>query len=212
MKLNQNLTTLYIVRHGQTEWNVKKLMQGHSDSPLTTQGIEQARRRGETLRHVSFDAVFSSDLLRARRTAELITLEKNLAVTTTHALRERFYGSFEGKSFAEYEAELKKLFEKYQDLSEEQIFVQYMGNLETKEQAGSRFITFLREIAVAYRGKTVLVVTHGGVMRYFLNQLVGDKKERLKPGSIENTAFIKVESDGVDFFVKETEGIQFKEK
>lgn len=207
--MNQ-LATLYIVRHGQTEWNVKRLMQGHGDSPLTPDGIAQAKKRGNDLAHIHFDAVFTSDLLRAKRTAELILLEKKLAIKTTQALRERFYGKYEGKSYKEYENDLKILLEKYQSLSEKEIFQQYMGDVETRDDAGTRFITFLREIATGYIGKKVLVVSHGGVIRYFLIHLGLLDGKSIKLGGINNLGYAVVESDGVDFFVKETVGIEIK--
>lgn len=205
-----HLTTIYIVRHGQTEWNVKRLMQGHGDSPLTPDGIAQAKNRGNDLAHVHFDAVFSSDLLRANRTAKLILLEKQLAIKTAQALRERNYGKYEGKPYKEYEKDLKNLLEKYKHLSEDEIFQQFMGDVETREEAGARFVTFLREIAVGYKGKTVLIVSHGGVIRYFLIHLGLLDGKSITFGGINNLGYAVVESDGVDFFVKETVGIEIK--
>lgn len=66
--------------------------------------------------------------------------------------------------------------------------------------------TYLREVAVAYQGKDILVVSHGGVMRILLDHL----GKRVARGATANTAYIKLESDGVEFFVKETEGIKFE--
>src|SRR3989344_5835107 len=93
------LTTFYIVRHGQTEWNTKGLLQGHGDSPLTYLGVKQAEQIRDELKSIHFDAIFSSDLLRAKRTAEIVALERKIAVKTTQALRERDFGHFEGKPF-----------------------------------------------------------------------------------------------------------------
>ena len=62
------MTTIYIVRHGETKWNVKQLMQGHKDSPLTEKGIEQAEEIKKELKNIHFYRIFSSDLLRAKRT------------------------------------------------------------------------------------------------------------------------------------------------
>ena len=87
-----NLTTIYIVRHGETNQNVKRIIEGHGDTPLNENGEMQAKLISEKLRHVQFDLAFSSDLLRAKRTAEIIALEHNLLVETTRLLRERYYG------------------------------------------------------------------------------------------------------------------------
>lgn len=73
--MHEEYCTLYIVRHGQTDWNVRKIIQGHSDIPLNTEGQEQARVLAESLKNVHFDKIISSDLVRAKRTAEIVALE-----------------------------------------------------------------------------------------------------------------------------------------
>ena len=92
---------LYIIRHGETEWNVKKLCQGQTDIPLNNKGEIQAGNLSKELSHIKFNAVYSSDLIRAKRTAEIVVLEKKLAVITTKALKERLFGRFEGKHLQE---------------------------------------------------------------------------------------------------------------
>ena len=79
----ENYCTLYLVRHGETEWNVKKINQGQSESALTEVGIEQAKETGEKLKHIKFDAIFSSDLSRTQRTAEIIKLDRELVIKTS---------------------------------------------------------------------------------------------------------------------------------
>lgn len=199
--------TLYLVRHGETDWNVKGLIQGHSDIPLNENGVKQVKNLAIKLRTVKFNAVYSSDLIRAKRTAEIIAMEKKLAVKTTAALRERYFGKYEGINWRE-DKEYQKLFDKYLSLSKEERFKKSPHpTIETDEKLMGRFITFLREIAVFYPGGNILVVTHGGVMRAFLLHLGFGDPKTLPPGSIENTAYVKILSDGVDFFVKETFGI-----
>lgn len=205
--INPNLTIIYIVRHGETEWNTKRLMMGHTDSPLTNDGEAQVRQIAKQLQQIQFAEIFSSDLLRAKRTAEVIALDRKIAVKTTQALRERHYGKFEGKPFAKYNQALRQLLLLYKNVTDDVYFKLKLADSETIEQSVTRFITFLREVAVGYTGKTVLVVTHGGVMRYFLLKVGFATRATLPPGTINNTAFIKVEADGVDFFIKETKGI-----
>ena len=204
IKTGKNYCTFYIVRHGQSEWNVKELLQGHTDIPLNKTGEKQARQLAKKLNQINFAMVFSSDLLRAKRTAELIVLEKKIAIKTTKALRERYFGRFEGIKWRENK-EYQVLINNFLNLSKEERYKKkpYEGT-ESDEELISRFITFLREVAVAYRNKNVLVVTHGGVMRAFLNHLGNN----LKPGSINNTAYLIIDSDGVDFFIRETCGIE----
>lgn len=199
----------YIVRHGQTEWNVEWRYQGQKDSPLTPKGIEQAEEAREQLRKIHFDAVFSSDLYRAKHTAEIITLEKKLAFQTSVLLRERSSGIFEGKIASELDEKLKTALDQFEKLSpEEKWHSRPIDSWESDEEIVGRFITFLRETAVGYAGKTVLVVTHGGPIRTFLMHIGFMEKGKLPSGSILNGAYIKVRCDGVDFFVDEVKGLK----
>jgi broad specificity phosphatase PhoE len=205
---SKNFTTIYIVRHGETEWNVQGLLQGQMDSPLTIAGKDQARLLGQELAHVQFDAVFSSDLERTKKTAEIIGLEKKLAVKTTEALRERAFGTFEGKKYAVLEEELKDLIAEYETLQDkEKLTFRFRDDMETEEEVLIRFLRFLREIGVAYSGKTVLLVTHGGTMRTLLVHLGFGTYKQLHHSAVKNGGYLVLESDGVEFFIKETKGI-----
>lgn len=203
-KNRKNYATMYIVRHGETDWNAKRLLQGHVNKKLNKAGEEQAKLLGEKLKHVHFDAVFSSDLIRAKRTAELILLEKKMAILATAVLRERSYGKFEGKPIQELRDHDKKL----EALSHEEQFSHVSEEgIENDASIMQRFIPFLREIAIAHAGKTVLIVSHGGVLRVLLIHLGFWTRETLPHGRIGNTAYVRLLSDGVDFFIEETEGI-----
>lgn len=78
----------------------------------------------------------------------------------------------------------------------------------TDEKVATRFENILRELATAYLGKTIGVVTHGGALRVLLRRFGYVSHTQLRKGSVENVAYIKLESDGVEFFVKDTEGIE----
>lgn len=199
--------TMYIVRHGETEANVKKLLMGQQDSPLTDNGIAQAKSLGEKFKDINFDAVFSSDLLRAKRTAEFITLEKKLAIQTSELLREKNYGAFEGSQVGEYVAALKEMLVGEEALTEEERHTTKTGTGdESEEEVTQRLIIYLREIAAAYIGKKVLIATHGGCVRMLLMHLgFGTRQELL--GAVGNTAYVKILADGIDFFIEETSGI-----
>lgn len=190
------------MRHGQTDWNAQNITQGHSDIPLNSEGIKQAQVLKESLGKIKIDTVFSSDLLRAKKTAEIIALERKLIIKTTQLLRERCYGKLEGQPY-----HLTKEFHKiWEDLSKKaRLDYRPYDDYETDQEAISRFITFLREVAVSHPGGTVLIVTHGGIMRVLLNHL-SDKT--YLAGAISNLGYIKLESDGVDFFIKELKGIK----
>lgn len=211
-KLQDNqYTTFYLVRHGETEWNVKKIIQGQTDSSLTKTGTVQAKNLAKKLKRVYFDKIFSSDLFRAKRTAEIIAAEKRLAVVTTKLLRERAFGKYEGWPIEKYYKNFEKYFVENKRLSDMEAYKRKPDkDIESDEEIVNRLITFIREVAIGYPGKTILVVTHGGIMRGFLIHLGYGTRKELPAGSIENTAYVKLLSDGTDFFIKEVVGVEKK--
>jgi len=195
------LTSIYLVRHGQTDWNVKNLLQGQTNTDLNKNGEAQSRKLAKQLKKIYFDAIFSSDLLRAKRTAEIIALDHKLAIETRKVLRERFFGKYEGMPGKDY----YKLFTNWEKLSEKEKFrFKLSKEMESEEESAIRLITFLREIAVGYAGKNVLIVAHGGIMKSLLTHLGYATSE--KPVRMKNNGYILLESDGVDFFIKKVVG------
>jgi broad specificity phosphatase PhoE len=203
-----NSTTFYIVRHGETVWNTEHRMQGHGDSPLTEKGKQEIAELEKVFHEIHFDHVFSSDLFRTQHTAKLLTIRKKLAINTTALLRERFHGIHEGKIWEEYVAENKALIDEYEALSEqEQTTFSYDGGIETTESMIQRLLEFLRETAVTYTGKTLLVVSHGGILRALLQHL--GKPTMPGHGKVQNLAYIQLLSNGDEFEIVKTEGITF---
>ncbi len=209
--MSKNYCTLYIARHGQTEWNAKGILMGQKDSPLTDLGIQQAQDLARELSKINFDAIYSSDLLRAKRTADIVKLERDLAIQTTKVLRERFYGSYDGRPNQDYVEARDRLVTKLKIFTEaEKKALKVDPSAESVDELLARFITFLREVSVANLNKKVLIVTHGGAMRNFLIHSAWAKDEELPPYSLSNCAYLIVESDGVDFFIKKTVGVNKK--
>jgi broad specificity phosphatase PhoE len=214
--MKANATTIYLVRHGESETNANSdkgssfhRQWGEFEAPLTEKGEEQAQKRAEDLKDIQFDAIFSSDLTRAKQTGEIIKLERQLAIETTALIRERSYGnyllSFGRKSKEEIEEKMREELGKLDELAK----MNYKPgpDVESPNESAGRIITFLREIAVAYTGKTVLVINHGNNMRNLLTHLGYAKFDELTSGDIENTGYVILESDGTDFFIKETHGV-----
>lgn len=200
---------LYIVRHGESVGNVQKIVQGHIGSDLTETGVRQALNLQKKFQKVHFDAVFSSDLHRAKRTAELIILEKKLAVQTSKLLRERSYGRFEGKKSEEYHSAVHAFLEEMEKLNDEKKWSFRLDpSIENDEEVVSRFITILREISLSHIGKTVLVVSHGGCIRTLLIRLGYARRSELPGGSFLNAGYVRVLSDGIDFIVQEALGVK----
>ncbi len=201
-QVNSNYCTLYLVRHGQTDWNTGGLTQGQTDIPLNSEGIKQAQNLAKKLRSIKFDAVFSSDLVRAKKTAEIIAREREMAIETTKLLRERRYGKFDGKPWQL----MQEFYDTWVRLNrKERIKYRPYKSYETDEEIISRFIIFLRETAIRHAGKTVLIVCHGSMLRTLLNHL---SEETYLSGAVSNSGYIKLKSDGVDFFIKEMKGIK----
>ncbi len=201
--------TLYLVRHGETEWNTQRRIQGQLDSELTPEGVTATKELAQRLKDLHFDAIFSSDLGRAAKTAKILKLDRELQIVTYEALRERTFGPYDGRYGKDHDEELRDLLKQYEALSaEEQFKFKFADTYESDEELMSRFITKLREIAVGYEGKTILVVTHGGNLRTFLTHVGYAPHGSLPPGTFKNAGYVKLRSDGVDFFVDEVEGVK----
>lgn len=200
----KKLTTFYLIRHGQTDWNKKRLVQGQLDIPLNKLGEQQARTLADVLEHVQFDLAFSSDLLRAKKTAEIVVLEKALYVATTKLLRERDFGKFQGGTVDALHAYFSLL----DGLTHEERFKHKMADdVESDEDVTTRLITFLRETAITHPGKTILVGTHGGILRLVLLHVGYLTYAQSDATSVRNGAYIKIATDGIDFFVKDVIGL-----
>ena len=200
--IDKQLATFYIVRHGETDWNAEHRVQGQTDVALNAMGEVQAREAGALLKTIHFDAAYSSDLVRARRTAEMIVLDRELEVRTSKLLREQHFGKFEGNLWSE----TSHLFDERKKLSEEELLHHKVADEESHFEVSTRLFTFLREVSVISSGQTILIVSHGGIMRYLLVRLgVGSLK---KPKFIKNTGYIKLRSDGVEFFLDEVNGLE----
>lgn len=149
------MTELYLVRHGETDWNAARRIQGRTDIPLNETGREQARRAGELLARRSWDAIYASPLDRAHETATIIADRLGMTeVTDVEALVERDYGEAEGMAFDEIEALYPE-------------GVRAPGQ-ETREEVAARVVPALLEFAVRHPGERLLVVSHGGAIRAVL--------------------------------------------
>jgi broad specificity phosphatase PhoE len=200
--------TIYLFRHGRTEGNNSDLLQGQTDTPLTREGIAQIKKRAQELVQVNFSAFYSSDTLRAKSTAEIIAAEHNLIVSTSQLIRERHFGTYEGKYYKDFKQnydELLQLREKMRP--QERYSFKFESGYESDEEIMTRFIKFIRETSLAHPNQTVGVVSHGGIIRTFLIHLGWATYQTLPAGTIENTAYVVIESDSIDFQVIKTEGL-----
>ena len=160
-------THFFLIRHGETVWNLEKRFQGQKDSPLSEKGRQQANKLGEHFKQIDIQALYSSDLGRAVLTAEPIAANKSLPLKTLTSLRERSFGIFEGRCREEARAENPEAFEAWNLGS----FSEVVPGGESRQSLCERVIGALEDIAAAHQQQSVAVVTHGGVLsslwRYF---------------------------------------------
>lgn len=155
-----SVTTLLAVRHGETAWNRESRIQGHLDIPLSPLGLAQAQRLAQALAGEPLDAIYASDLGRARQTAAAVAERVGLPVQEDAGLRERGFGCFEGLSWSEIESRWP-----------EQALRWKRRDPDFGAEGGERLRDFyaravgaVERLAQAHPGQTLLVVAHGGVM------------------------------------------------
>jgi len=152
-------TKIILVRHGETEWNVARRIQGYSDSPLTPTGVAQAKALGARLAQEKFAAVHSSDLGRVRQTVAHIVDRTGHSANFAEDLRERSYGVFEGKTMEECEAEMPGQWSLFRGPDPQAV----PPGGESVVQFQERIIGALERVARESDGHTVVVAAHGGV-------------------------------------------------
>lgn len=155
-----NQTQLIIVRHGQTQWNLKLIRQGHLDSPLTEMGVAQAKALAQRLARESFTALYSSDLGRALQTAQMIAEATGHKVVTDPRLRERHLGIFQGLNGDEIREKYPEEYRMHRTVGPTYV----IPDGESVEQQVARNVEYLKEIAERHVGEKIVVVTHGGVL------------------------------------------------
>jgi probable phosphoglycerate mutase len=153
-------TRLIVVRHGETAWNVDTRIQGHLDIPLNATGLWQARQLGDALAGEAISAIYTSDLLRARRTAQAVADATGAALVDEPGLRERAFGSFQGRTFAEVEAEQPEQARRWRQRDPD--YAPDGG--ESLRVLRERVVDTTHRLAARHPGELVLLVTHGGVL------------------------------------------------
>ena len=188
------MTKIFLIRHGETEWNKLDRLQGNSDVKLSPEGIRQAQLMAVHVPFQHVDAVYASDLIRASDTAKILAARFNLPVTTTPGLRETNFGEWEGKV-------ISKLFEEFPDA---------FGNFfikpdkvkppggETFLECQARVMNALDEIVDEHENQNVIVVSHGAVIRLIICAALEVRIRKMWSINQFNTALnILVAEDGL---------------
>jgi probable phosphoglycerate mutase len=165
----ENLTRLCIVRHGETDWNAEKRIQGHLDVPLNEAGLSQSHATAGGLVELKFRAVYSSDLRRSWQTAEIVASRLGLPLHPLPGLRERHSGVLEGKTLEELAASHPEAHARYLDRNPDYAF----GTGETMRVFSARVVSSLEGLIESHRGASLLLVTHGGVLDVIFRRATG---------------------------------------
>jgi 2,3-bisphosphoglycerate-dependent phosphoglycerate mutase len=186
-------TRLCLVRHGETDWNAGKRIQGQIDIPLSAVGHAQARATGNALRDEGFAALYSSDLLRARQTAEAAAHLAHLPLHAEPGLRERHYGIFQGLTYAEAEARHPADYVRHQ--ARDPRFAPAGG--ESLLDFSARLAAAFDAIVRRHPGAAVAIFTHGGVLDIACRQASGRPLDAPRDFAIPNCGINWIEvADG----------------
>lgn len=181
----------FVVRHGETDWNRARRLQGHKDIPLNSTGRAQARDLADEVAaelQGLRPPVFSSDLRRASETALVLAKPLDTRVKTARFLRERGFGKAEGRTWDELRQEMPEAVEAYKSRTDRDA----LPGSEPLETFRTRVLRGIRKLAQRVDEEHAIVVTHGGVIHVLLEEAVGRGKRFM----IGNAAMYRFEIDG----------------
>ena len=179
-----NATRIIAIRHGETAWNVDTRIQGQLDIPLNTVGRWQASRVAQALAEESIQAIYASDLLRAWETAGAIAQATGLPLQAHEGLRERGFGDFQGKTFAEIEALWPEQSRQWRARHPE--WAPPGG--ESLIALRARIVEAASELAARHLGEQIVLVAHGGVMDVLYRAATGQPEQAPRSWQLGNAA------------------------
>lgn len=203
---------LYLVRHGETDWNKARKIQGQVDIPLNEFGIHLAEETGKGLKDIPFDICFTSPLCRARQTAEIILKGRNIPIVDEPLIMEMAFGEYEGKCCSSQGWELPENFHRFFDGPEK---YEAPEGGENFEQVKIRVGKFLERIAAddTLKDSSILVTTHGAALAGMLNYM---KKEPISnywgQGVHKNCAVSEIEKKDDGFHILTENIVYYKDK
>jgi probable phosphoglycerate mutase len=181
-------TEIILIRHGETEWNSQKRMQGHSNSDLSSVGQAQIQALGQWMKNVPFDLIYSSDSLRAKQTAEAITQFSGHELQFDQRLREKNLGVFEGLTSEEARERHPEVFRLFKTAGSKYV----IDEGESTQQLQDRALEIVNEIRIKHPEKRVLLVTHGGFIRVVMKHSLGLSLETPTRFLIRNTGVFRL--------------------
>jgi probable phosphoglycerate mutase len=158
------MTEILLIRHGETDWNAARRLQGHLDIPLNEEGMRQAAALGAALSDEPLDAIYASDLSRALVTATPLAEARGMRVQTDVRLRERCYGAFEGLLYGEIGARYPDAWRAFRARDADARFPEGDRPSETLREFSARSVQAVTSIAAKHVGQRIAIVAHGGVL------------------------------------------------
>ncbi|GAA0077031.1 phosphoserine phosphatase 1 [Clostridium sp. CTA-5] len=184
-------TIIYLIRHGQTEWNLQTRMQGHKDSPLTKLGINQAQKLHDRLANEKFDLIYCSESKRAYDTANIIKGNRNIPMHTAKELREIHMGKWEGMKQSDIINSYPKA---WIDFWNNPLIYTPTDEGESYHELKDRVIPKIKDIINLNQGKKIIIVTHRitlkVIMSHFKNQDVNSicNNPDIEPASLSKVS------------------------
>nr|WP_255666836.1 alpha-ribazole phosphatase [Halanaerobium polyolivorans] len=181
-------TELLLIRHGETEWNKKLIFQGQSDIELNERGRKNSKKNAEFLKMLSYDHIYCSDLKRAKKTARFIAREMGKEIIEAKEIRELNFGEWEGLGFKEIE---NKYPEEFKAWKEDPLKNHPPGGEEVSK-FNHRVNKFFNNIIKKHKGEKIIVVTHGGVIKTYLTEIIEVPPNRFWQFQIENNSLTEI--------------------
>ena len=182
-------TKLCIVRHGETAWNAEHRVQGQLDVPLNAIGQAQALAASKVLSKEKFDAIYSSDLSRARQTAQQTPTNLSMNIIEEKDLRERHYGIFEKLTYAEVKVRFPEDYARFEARDPEYAF----RTGEALKDFSARSIAVISKMANKHESESILVFTHGGVLDMLYRYITGLSLSAERKFGIPNAGLNRIE-------------------
>ncbi|HYH01782.1 MAG TPA: histidine phosphatase family protein [Bacillota bacterium] len=195
--MHQLETKVTVLRHGETHWNLERRFQGQLDSPLTQQGIAQAKAAGEYLKDENFVCIYCSDLGRTVQTAQLIAQKLQREIFTEVRLRERHLGIAQGLLRTEFKT-------KYPEVARQFSFnnVDFIiPGGESISQCDNRVSSWMTDMATRHSGQQILAVTHGLILSYILKRVLGIPLEARRRFSLFNASINRFSIKNGEWFL-----------
>lgn len=182
------LTELYLMRHGETDWNKNSIFQGQTDIALNKKGIEEAKKAAQIFADLKLDFIYSSDLIRTKNTALFIARSKKMKINESKKIREISFGDWEGLNYKEIEKKFPDDLAKWKDdlINNNPTCGEKILNFK------ARIKDFFQEILNKHQGEKILVVTHGGVIKIYLTIVLAMKSKDFWKFQIDNCSITEL--------------------